>query len=134
MAKNRLRDHDTYCPCGLKTEYGECCAPYLRGCDAPTTAEQLMRSRYCGYVTRNEQYLLDTWHADTRPSRISFDPRQRWLGLSVRATQSGTLADTLGSVEHVARYKIDGKGYRLHEISRFSRVDGRWYYIDGQHL
>ncbi len=134
MAKNRLRDHDTYCPCGLKTEFGECCAPYLWGCEAPTTAEQLMRSRYCGYVTRNEQYLLDTWHADTRPSRISFDPRQRWLGLSVRATQSGMLADTLGSVEHVARYKIDGKGYRLHEISRFSRVDGRWYYIDGQHL
>jgi len=134
MAKNRFRDHDTHCPCGGKTDFDECCGPYLRGREAPTTAEQLMRSRYCGYVMCNEQYLLDTWHADTRPSRISFDRKQRWLGLSVRATESGTSEDMLGSVEYIARYKIDGKGYRLHEISRFSRVDGLWYYIDGQHL
>jgi SEC-C motif-containing protein len=35
-------------------------------------------------------------------------------------------------VEFVARYKIAGKAYRLHEISRFVRYEGRWYYVDGR--
>ena len=93
-----------------------------------------MRSRYCGFVLRDEAYLLATWHPDTRPSRVRFDEQQRWLGLSVRSTEDGGADDTAGTVEFVARFKIIGRGHRLHEISRFERVDGRWYYLDGQHL
>jgi SEC-C motif-containing protein len=29
---------------------------------------------------------------------------------------------------------VGGKAYRLHEISRFRRVAGRWFYLDGEHL
>jgi SEC-C motif-containing protein len=36
------------------------------------------------------------------------------------------------TVEFVARYKIGGRAHRLHEISRFVREDGRWYYVDGR--
>jgi len=36
-------------------------------------------------------------------------------------------------VEFVARCRaLGGKAQRLHEISRFLRERGRWYYIDGQ--
>jgi len=36
-------------------------------------------------------------------------------------------------VEFVARYRVGGaSARRLHEVSRFERIDGRWYYIDGQ--
>jgi len=93
-----------------------------------------MRSRYSGFVMCNERYLLETWHPSTRPSRVRFDERQRWLGLKVRATDAGREHDASGTVEFVARFKIDGKGHRFHEISRFEKVDGRWYYLDGQHL
>ena len=93
-----------------------------------------MRSRYSGFVLCNEHYLLDTWHPETRPSKINFDPEQRWLGLSVRATEAGMEADSTGLVEYIARYKISGKGYRLHEISRFLKIDGRWFYTEGRHL
>jgi SEC-C motif-containing protein len=31
----------------------------------------------------------------------------------------------------VARYREHGRGHRLHEISRFVRENGRWYYVDG---
>ena len=93
-----------------------------------------MRSRYSAFVLRNEPYLVATWHPDTRPSKVRLDGQQRWVGLSIRATEGGDLDDHTGSVEFVARYKIDGKGYRLHEISRFEKIDGRWYYLDGQHL
>ena len=37
------------------------------------------------------------------------------------------------TVEFVARYKVGGAAaVRLHEISRFVREDGRWYYVDGE--
>ena len=93
-----------------------------------------MRSRYSGFVFCNDTYLLSTWHADTRPSGISFNRKQRWVGLSVRATEAGGPNESDGSVEYVARYKVDGKGYRLHEISRFAKIDYRWYYLDGKHV
>ena len=42
-----------------------------------------------------------------------------------------TGADT-ALVEFVARYKHGGApAVRLHEVSRFVREDGRWYYLDG---
>ena len=38
--------------------------------------------------------------------------------------------DSHATVEFVARYRVAGKGHRLHELSRFVRADGRWYYVD----
>lgn len=93
-----------------------------------------MRSRYCGFVSCDEAYLLKTWHPDTRPTRVRFDEKQRWLGLSIRSLEAGTQNDHTGTVEFVARYKVDGKGHRLHETSRFEKIDGSWYYLDGEHL
>ena len=122
------------CPCGSDHAYSACCGRYLGGAEIPSSAEQLMRSRYCGFVTCNEAYLLATWHSDTRPGRVRLDGQQRWLGLSIRSTQGGESHDVSGTVEFVARFKINCKGHRLHEISRFEKIDGRWYYLDGQHL
>ena len=34
-------------------------------------------------------------------------------------------------VEFVARYKVQGKAYRLHEKSRVVREQSRWFYVDG---
>ena len=93
-----------------------------------------MRSRYSAFVERDESYLLATWHPDTRPSRVRLPPEQRWLGLRIKATAEGGPSDSTGTVEFVARFKIDGKGHRLHEISRFEKINGRWYYRDGEHL
>ena len=93
-----------------------------------------MRSRYSAFVEGDEAYLLATWHPDTRPSRVRFDAQQRWLGLRIKAVEQGGSGDDRGTVEFVARFKIQGKGHRLHEISRFEKIDGAWYYLDGQHL
>lgn len=92
-----------------------------------------MRSRYSAFVEQDEQYLLASWHPDTRPSRVRFDPEQRWLGLSIKRLEAGGSGDSEGKVEFVARYKVRGKGFRLHEISRFEKIDGLWYYLDGEH-
>ena len=92
-----------------------------------------MRSRYSAYVLRLRDYLLATWHPDTRPAVLDLDdvasPATKWLGLEVRRqVEDGDRA----TVEFIARYRVGGgSAQRLHETSRFDRIDGRWYYRDG---
>ena len=124
----------TRCPCGAAQPHDSCCGCYLSGERKPETAEQLMRSRYCGFVFGDENYLLATWAPETRPSRVRLDDQQRWLGLSIRSTHGGGADDHEGQVEFVARFKVNGKGHRLHEKSRFRKIDGEWRYVDGEFL
>ncbi len=93
-------------------------------------AAALMRSRYTAYVLALDDYLLATWHPTTRPASMeSSDAGLRWLGLDVRAH---TVIDAdHATVEFVARSKVGGRAHRLHEVSRFVREGGRWYYVDG---
>jgi SEC-C motif-containing protein len=121
----------TPCPCGLPGDYAQCCGPLHAGAPA-ATAERLMRSRYSAYVRGDEAYLLATWHTSTRPVALGLaaqQPAPTWLGLDVkRHAQDGDRA----VVEFVARLRHGGgKAQRMHEVSRFVREDGRWYYVDG---
>jgi SEC-C motif domain protein len=120
--------NDLACPCGGKA-YASCCGRFIDAGEAPPTAEQLMRSRYTAYVLRNEAYLQQSWHASTRPvDAVGQDEDIKWLGLDVRgSTQDGDTA----TVEFVARYKVAGRAHRLHELSRFVREEGKWFYLDG---
>ncbi|MCU0934424.1 MAG: SEC-C domain-containing protein [Thiobacillaceae bacterium] len=92
------------CPCGSGLELARCCAPYLRGERLPPDA----------------QAKLD----------LDRDGRVRWLGLKVRKHE--VLDADHARVAFLARYKIDGKAYRLEENSRFTRIDGRWLYVDAE--
>lgn len=91
-----------------------------------------MRARYSAYVLGLEAWLLASWHASTRPEQLDLnaEPRPKWLGLAVRQHTPGPDADQ-ATVEFVARYRVQGKAERLHEISRFVREDGHWFYVDG---
>jgi SEC-C motif-containing protein len=92
-----------------------------------------MRSRYSAYVHFLPAYLLATWHPDTRPDSLETPlPGLRWLGLEVRGHR--TTAANAAEVEFVARSKWGGRAQRLHELSRFVRENGQWFYVDGQHL
>lgn len=89
-----------------------------------------MRSRYSAFVLGLADYLRATWHATTRPASLDLDeePRPKWLGLEVK--RQHTTGPDAAIVEFVARCRIGGRGQRLHEVSRFVREDGRWYYVD----
>lgn len=89
-----------------------------------------MRSRYSAYVLDELDYLLRTWHPDTRPAAL--EPNEagtRWLGLDVRRHDRIDADHEI--VEFVARVRIQGRASRIHEISRFTRVEGVWVYVDG---
>ena len=119
------------CPCCSGKGYAGCCGPYIDGNEPAPTAEALMRSRYTAYTFLNEEYLLATWHASMRPERLGLadETPTKWLGLEVKRYEQSDADHAV--VEFVARYKINGRAHRLHEVSRFVREEGRWYYVDG---
>lgn len=118
-----------FCHCGKPIIYEACCARLHRG-ERAADAEELMRSRYSAYVLGLESYVHDTWHPSTRPHNLELDssPAMQWIGLEVRHFKQG---EGKATVEFVARYKLNGRAHRLHEISVFVFEQGRWFYLDG---
>ncbi|HEY8085066.1 MAG TPA: YchJ family metal-binding protein [Methylophilaceae bacterium] len=116
------------CHCGKPKSYQLCCEPLHLG-QSPASAEALMRSRYSAYKLGLQDYLLNTWHVSTRPQALDLSEPVNWLGLKVIGHSE---TDPLhAQVEFVARYKLHGRAYRLHELSQFVCEQGRWFYIDG---
>jgi len=118
------------CPCLSGQTYGECCGRFHAGDAFAPTAEQLMRSRYSAFALGNTDYLLTTWHPNTRPESLELDGGQQWVRLDIVRTIKGGPLDVHGVVEFVAHYREDGERHRQRETSRFSKVDRRWYYLD----
>lgn len=123
------------CPCGTGRDYAACCGRHHAGEPAPD-AEALMRSRYSAFVIADADYLRTTWHPDTRPAELGLDApgaaKTTWLGLTVK--QHRVTGPDTAEVAFVARYRIGGgSAVRMQELSRFARIDGRWYYVDGDH-
>ena len=130
--KRNSSDRRTPCTCGSELTYADCCgrwhAGMAQGEHAPTP-EALMRSRYSAYARHLPEYLLATWHGSTSPGDLELFP-VKWLGLEVRHAE---MRGDAGVVEFVARCRDSaGRAQRMHELSRFVREHGRWYYIDGQ--
>jgi SEC-C motif-containing protein len=92
-----------------------------------------MRSRYCAYFLKLEDYLLRTWHLDTRPSLLHLaDDPTHWQRLEILKCHAGGADDTRGKVEFKAYYLVPGGVNYLREISNFVRENGAWFYIDGK--
>ncbi|KAB1643476.1 YchJ family protein [Gulosibacter chungangensis] len=121
-------DDGARCPCGTGLVYGECCGRWHRGEAAPT-AEALMRSRYCAFALGLVDYLLASWHPQARPQQLELDASIQWRRLDILRTEAGGPFDCEGVVEFEARYRsLEGRGAQ-HEVSRFTREGGRWFYL-----
>jgi len=123
----------TPCPCQSGQAYSACCGRLHSGVARAESAEALMRSRYSAYVRADVDYLLETWHPDTRPPALDLVEagKTRWLGLEVK--RHAMTGPDRAMVEFVARYKVGGAAaVRQHELSHFVCEHGRWYYYDGE--
>ena len=114
-----------------RPELETCCLPLIQGHVHAATCESLMRARYTAFVVGAWDYLSATWHPATRPKTMTRDSETQWLGLRVIATHQGLAQDKTGTVEFIARSKTGGSAHRLHEVSRFVREQGLWFYLDG---
>jgi SEC-C motif-containing protein len=87
-----------------------------------------MRSRYSAFALGDADYLLRTWHPDTRPNGLELDSGRRWTGLEVLETSGGTRFHSRGTVTFRAHYRdASGPGVQ-EESSEFLRLDGAWVY------
>lgn len=122
------------CPCNSGAAYTACCQPLLTGTGHAATAATLMRSRYTAYVTHNVEYLLNSWHPSTRPAH--FDPSSipDWHDLRIVRTEAGLENDRQGIVEFIATALSQRNAFTLHEVSRFIKEEGQWFYVDGDIL
>jgi SEC-C motif-containing protein len=123
------------CPCGSGVIEAACCSIFIDGVPAPT-ALALMRSRYTAFVRGAVDYLIDTHDASTRKSAnraaiAQWSRETTWKGLEIVGTERGGEDDDEGIVEFIARGITNGKPFAQRERSRFRKVDGRWYYVDG---
>jgi SEC-C motif domain protein len=125
------------CPCKSRETYAACCQPFHLGRAKPSTAEQLMRSRYSAYFFRLTDYLVATTHPDTRApdlkARIEETIHEvNWRFLTILGSSKGGPDDKVGKVEFIAEYFEAGQARELHERSRFKRYQGAWKYLDGR--
>lgn len=93
-----------------------------------------MRSRYSAFAARDEAYLLRTWHPDTRPESVDFDPGLRWVRLEVLSTGEGGAFHAEGTVAFRAHFTEGREDGVLTEHSRFVRHEGAWVYLDALSL
>jgi SEC-C motif domain protein len=105
-----------------------------------------MRSRYTAFTRGNTDYLIASLHPKSRRPDDKRSLRQtinqtQWVKLTVLKTQKGQPTDKTGIVEFVAEYRdTQAIGFaaaevkQLHERSRFVKVDGQWFYVDGDIL
>ncbi len=119
------------CYCGSQKSFENCCEPFLLGKQFPVTAEELMRSRYSAYVTKNIPYIIETTSPKFRKyyspkSILEWAANSTWISLEI-------LASSEKRVKFVATYLDEhGQLHRHTEDSRFEQIAGRWYFMDGK--
>lgn len=92
-----------------------------------------MRSRYSAFALDLLDYIQRSWHVSTRPAQSAATiavEHTHWLGLQIK--RHDAIDADHAHVEFRARYKIAGRAHVLHEISRFVREGGHWFYLDGE--
>ena len=122
------------CPCGRGRVYSDCCGIAHRDISRVKTAEDLMRSRYTAFTKANGNYLLESHHISTRPvdemnEIIAWAKSVKWLHLEIISVSAGGIDDVEGTVEFKAHFKSKGKKDCIHEISKFVKESGIWYYL-----
>jgi SEC-C motif-containing protein len=90
-----------------------------------------MRSRFSAFAVGDPEYLLRTWHPTTRPASLELDDDLRWYRLDILTTRAGGPFDTAGVVEFEVFHRSPTGAGSQHEVSRFTREDGWWLYLDG---
>ncbi|WGE89142.1 YchJ family protein [Actinobacillus arthritidis] len=129
-----MSENLTACPCQSSKPYAECCQPFHLKQAIPTTAEQLMRSRYLAYTLVNIDYIVDT----TVPNQQKFLDQNamkvwgettQWAGLEILAHKPN-ISKLHSLVEFKALFKTENGIEAHHELSLFVQIHNRWYFVD----
>lgn len=124
------------CPCGTERSYDDCCRPLIEGRKMAETAETLMRARYSAFVKTEIDYLCSTIPPEQQKNfnyqeTTDWSENSQWEGLDILNTSEGGPDDETGTVEFIAHFRQNDEKVEHHELARFGKIDGHWYFIDG---
>ncbi|MBT3504942.1 MAG: zinc chelation protein SecC [Piscirickettsiaceae bacterium] len=129
---------NTYpCPCFSGKRYTECCELIHKGKTKVLDVEQVVRARYTAFCYGEIGYLIDTLHPRKRRLGDSFSlskriKKTRWIGLKIIGSERED--DIVSYVDFVAFRIEQGMIAQQHERSRFSFINDKWFYFDGEEL
>lgn len=119
------------CYCGSENNYEDCCKSVHLDLKNAESAEHLMRARYSAFCLSMVDFLYNSFHPNSRRFQRKTEIEQwskenKWEGLEIiKATEN--------TVEFKAFYMDPfGEKQQHHEKSRFQKLQGTWYYVDGR--
>ena len=122
------------CPCTSKKTFDQCCQPFLLGKKLPGTPEQLMRSRFTAYAEKRADYLISTT-AEEKRGELELEELKGYCRsikcISLKILDTAVNGDE-GTVTFHASLQMNGRRMLHREHSTFRKVDGRWFYVDGE--
>jgi len=118
------------CHCKSNRLFSQCCEPYIIVKEVPSSALELMKSRYSAYCLGDVNYLQATTYDHTWTDE-ELKYIQDWADKSI--WQHLDIVDSSGEmVEFKAYYIFEGKQHMHHEKSTFLKVNDMWKYVDGE--
>ena len=131
MAKYSVNDK---CPCGSNIKYKKCCQAFHKG-KLPSTALELMKSRYSAYVLKDVKYIINTTdvnNPDYTTDRLSWekDIEEFCINSDFKALKILEFipGDEISYVKfHVSLY-INNADHSFTEKSKFVKVNNKWLY------
>lgn len=126
-----MTNQTTFCPCGSKITYQDCCQIIHLDPSKAQSAEQLMRARYTAFVFQEIEFIYNTFHPTTRKFQNKNDieawsKESKWIQLQIIKTTEKT-------VEFEAHYLDPNLDLQIHsEKSNFELFQNSWYYVDGE--
>jgi SEC-C motif-containing protein len=123
------------CYCNSNKPFAECCEPLLKGDREAATPEELMRSRYSAFCTKNMDYIRETTDPQTRYS-MDYEATGEWMNtsdfLKLEILKS-SMEGNKGAVEFKAYFRSGDLPPQVHhELSKFRKQGGSWYFHDGK--
>jgi SEC-C motif-containing protein len=128
------------CPCGSERAYTQCCQPIIMATTPANSPEQLMRSRYTAYATKQAEYIYLTYaHSSQNENSVDdiaqWAAQTTWLKLIIHSAsdhKKDLANNDHAQVDFSAFYQLQGKIWQMREKSNFIIEDGVWRYLDGE--
>lgn len=137
MSYQNLQVKIMLCPCGKAFSYDQCCGKYIDGIILPEDPETLMRSRYTAFTLSKIEYLAHTMLGKAL-KKFNFHGLEDWLKIvkwqSLTVIKTELKTPTQGFVTFEARYLERETPSIIREKSEFKKMDGKWFYVDGNSL
>lgn len=128
------------CPCGSEQAFSQCCQMLISRSIIAESPEQLMRSRYSAYATKQAEYIFHTYACSSQKSQSIDDiahwaSETKWLKLVIHHTsnvQDNLIENSNPQVEFSAFYLHQGQIWQMRENSNFVMENEQWRYLDGE--